>query len=143
MNPEFSLEIGGEGGDMKELSKFYGLSDPTGALYLSRVTHNHSPSRAVESYNFTYYEDLFAQDAETPTLVNVLAKSYRHVTLCVATSTQMGRTDSFFLATTLDSTSSASSTTAAARLLPTGASSLSPRSARRRTFFCSLEMACR
>ncbi|GAA5960524.1 hypothetical protein JCM8115_003207 [Rhodotorula mucilaginosa] len=34
-----------------------------------------------DAYNFTYYEDLFAEDAKTPTLVNVKAKSYRHVAL--------------------------------------------------------------
>lgn len=38
-------------------------------------------SIAVESYNFTYYEDLFAEDAKTPILVKVVAKSYRNVQL--------------------------------------------------------------
>jgi alkaline phosphatase len=32
-------------------------------------------------YNFTYYEDLFAQDAKAPTPVNVVSKSYRNVQL--------------------------------------------------------------
>lgn len=35
----------------------------------------------MDSYNFTYYEDLFARDGGNATLVNVLSKSYRHVTL--------------------------------------------------------------
>ncbi|KAM0756285.1 protein tyrosine phosphatase [Meredithblackwellia eburnea MCA 4105] len=63
-SPDFKLTIGGDGGVASEISQFYGRSDP-----------------AVEKYNFTYYEDLFASAAKTPTVVNVLAKSYRHVTL--------------------------------------------------------------
>lgn len=63
-SPSFKLEIGGDGGAVSEISQFYGIADPK-----------------VESYNFTYFEDLFAKDAKKPTLVNVLAKSYRHVTL--------------------------------------------------------------
>lgn len=35
----------------------------------------------ASSYNFTYYEDLFAEDRQAPTPVNVLAKSYRNVQL--------------------------------------------------------------
>lgn len=35
----------------------------------------------VEKYNFTYYEDLFAEQARAVTPVNVLAKSYRNVQL--------------------------------------------------------------
>ena len=53
------------------------LSVSRGVLGLKGI---HS-SIAVESYNFTYYEDLFAEDAGTPILVNVLAKSYRNVQL--------------------------------------------------------------
>ncbi|KAK4702536.1 phosphatidate phosphatase LPIN, partial [Phenoliferia sp. Uapishka_3] len=63
-SPNFTLEIFGDGGYPLEISQFYQIKDP-----------------AVEAYNFTYFEDLFAKDAQTPTLVNVLAKSYRHVTL--------------------------------------------------------------
>jgi alkaline phosphatase len=37
--------------------------------------------QAVQKYNFTYYEDLFAQKAGAKTPVNVLAKSYRNVQL--------------------------------------------------------------
>jgi len=50
---------------MQEVSSFYDREDPQ-----------------VESYNFTYYEDLFQKANDSATLVNVLAKSYRHVTLC-------------------------------------------------------------
>jgi len=35
----------------------------------------------VESYNFTYYEDLFAEINKAPTPVRVLAKSYRNLQL--------------------------------------------------------------
>jgi hypothetical protein len=38
-------------------------------------------NKTVQSYNFTYYEDLFASKAKAPTPVNVLAKSYRNVQL--------------------------------------------------------------
>ncbi|KAL8291314.1 hypothetical protein RQP46_002292 [Phenoliferia psychrophenolica] len=61
---DFALEISGDGGKPLEISQFLNRPDPT-----------------VEKYNFTYYEDLFAQDAKTPVLVNVLAKSYRYLTL--------------------------------------------------------------
>ncbi|KAK5011278.1 hypothetical protein LTR28_004230 [Elasticomyces elasticus] len=36
---------------------------------------------ALERWNFTWYEDLFAKDANTPSLVNVTAKAYRRVAL--------------------------------------------------------------
>lgn len=49
---------------MVDVTQFFGLKDPQ-----------------VESYNFTYFEDLFAQQAKAPTPVNVLAKSYRNVQL--------------------------------------------------------------
>ncbi|WRT70827.1 uncharacterized protein IL334_007826 [Kwoniella shivajii] len=60
----FSLKIGGQGGNLVDASEFFGLTDPT-----------------VEKYNFTYYEDLFAEEAHAPTPVNVLAKSYRNLQL--------------------------------------------------------------
>ncbi|GAA6023709.1 hypothetical protein JCM10207_008758, partial [Rhodosporidiobolus poonsookiae] len=64
-NEDFALYIRGKGApEMQEISQFYGIADPK-----------------VDSYNFTYYEDLFAEKADTPTLVNVLAKDYRHLTL--------------------------------------------------------------
>ncbi|KAL8633387.1 hypothetical protein Q9189_000922 [Teloschistes chrysophthalmus] len=36
---------------------------------------------ALERWNFTWYEDYFARDAKTPSLVNVAAKIYRRVSL--------------------------------------------------------------
>lgn len=35
----------------------------------------------LEKWNFTYFEDLFAQQADTPVTVNVAAKAYRHLAL--------------------------------------------------------------
>ncbi|KAI1832631.1 hypothetical protein DTO006G1_1671 [Penicillium roqueforti] len=35
----------------------------------------------LEKWNFTWYEDLFAQDADTPSLVNVTSKIYRRIAL--------------------------------------------------------------
>ncbi|GAA5851374.1 hypothetical protein JCM9279_001122 [Rhodotorula babjevae] len=61
---DFALYIGGKGADEQEISTFYDIEDP-----------------AVESYNFTYFEDLFARDNDSATLVNVLARTYRHVNL--------------------------------------------------------------
>jgi len=37
--------------------------------------------RRLENWTFKYYEDLFAQDAGTPVVVNVTSKAYRHVAL--------------------------------------------------------------
>jgi hypothetical protein len=39
--PEFELSIGGDGAELQEISSFYQIEDP-----------------AVESYNFTYFEDV-------------------------------------------------------------------------------------
>jgi alkaline phosphatase len=39
------------------------------------------PEPALERWNFTWYEDLFAQDAKTPSVVRVAAKAYRRVAL--------------------------------------------------------------
>ncbi|KAL3453253.1 alkaline-phosphatase-like protein [Aspergillus insuetus] len=35
----------------------------------------------LENWSFSWYEDLFAEDADTPSLVNVTSKAYRHVAL--------------------------------------------------------------
>ncbi|WVQ95315.1 hypothetical protein IAU59_002410 [Kwoniella sp. CBS 9459] len=61
---EFHLKIAGQGGQLVDVTEFFGLTEPD-----------------VERYNFTYYEDLFAEDAHAPTPVNVLAKSYRNLQL--------------------------------------------------------------
>lgn len=64
VNTDFKLEIGGEGAELIDITQFFGLEDPQ-----------------AEKYNFTWYEDLFAEDAKAPTPVNVVAKSYRNVQL--------------------------------------------------------------
>lgn len=66
------------GGDSEpiDITQFFSIEEPEGTpltLFLADMT--------VQSYNFTYYEDLFASKAEAPTPVNVLAKSYRNVQL--------------------------------------------------------------
>lgn len=63
-NPDFSLTIGRkkDGSDAKPVSEYYKIEEPV-----------------VESYNFTYFEDLFYKDNGTATFVNVLARDWRHV----------------------------------------------------------------
>lgn len=39
------------------------------------------PEPPLERWNFTWFEDLFARDAKTPSLVQVAAKAYRKVAL--------------------------------------------------------------
>ncbi|EJD44547.1 putative alkaline phosphatase [Auricularia subglabra TFB-10046 SS5] len=39
------------------------------------------PEPGLEKWTFNYFEDLFAQDAKTPTVVNVASKAYRQVAL--------------------------------------------------------------
>ncbi|BGO97759.1 hypothetical protein RTG_01427 [Rhodotorula toruloides ATCC 204091] len=60
----FTLSIGKKGQELKDVTKAFSVADPKSSFY-----------------NFTYFEDLFAQDAKTPTLVNVVAKDYRHLAL--------------------------------------------------------------
>lgn len=38
-------------------------------------------SPALEHWNFAWYEDLYAQDAHAPSLVNVASKAYRYVSI--------------------------------------------------------------
>lgn len=40
-----------------------------------------SQKPALEKWNFTWYEDLFAKDAKNASLVNVAAKAYRYVSI--------------------------------------------------------------
>ncbi|GAA5859147.1 hypothetical protein JCM1840_003774 [Sporobolomyces johnsonii] len=63
-SPDFSLTISGDGAEPVDISNFYGVESPV-----------------VQSYNFSYYEDLFNKDNGTATLVNVLAQDWRYVTL--------------------------------------------------------------
>ncbi len=41
----------------------------------------HKNEPALEKWTFQWYEDLFAQDAKTPSVVNVASKAYRRVAL--------------------------------------------------------------
>lgn len=59
---KFTFSIQKDNGKPVDAAKFFGVQDPT-----------------VEKWNFTWYEDLFAKDAKTPSLVNVAAKAYRKV----------------------------------------------------------------
>ncbi|KAF9449515.1 alkaline phosphatase [Macrolepiota fuliginosa MF-IS2] len=54
----------GKNGACQDAAKFFGVHEP-----------------ALEKWSFTYFEDLFAQDANQPTLVNVASKVYRGINL--------------------------------------------------------------
>jgi alkaline phosphatase len=59
---EFSLSIAKASSGSKPAASFFGVTEPV-----------------LERWNFTWYEDLFAFDAKTPSLVNVTAKAYRRL----------------------------------------------------------------
>ncbi|KAF7195612.1 Alkaline phosphatase H [Pseudocercospora fuligena] len=61
---DFSFTIGKVGAEAKSASEFLGLDEPE-----------------LETWDFSWYEDLFAQDAETPSMVNVASKAWRRVAL--------------------------------------------------------------
>ncbi|KAK1760666.1 alkaline phosphatase [Echria macrotheca] len=61
---KFTATIAKEGAQPKSLADFFKVSDP-----------------ALEKWTFSWYEDLFAQDAKTPSIVNVASKIYRRVAL--------------------------------------------------------------
>ena len=61
---KFTATIAKDGGKPKSIAEFFKLSEPP-----------------IEKWNFTWFEDLFAQDANTPSLVNVASKIYRRVAL--------------------------------------------------------------
>lgn len=42
---------------------------------------NTQQTAALERWNFTWFEDLFARDANTPSVVNVASKAYRYVSI--------------------------------------------------------------
>jgi len=60
----FALTIQKAGGAAQPVSTFFGVAEP-----------------ALETWKFKWYEDLFAEDAKTPSHVNVAAKAYRRVAL--------------------------------------------------------------
>ncbi|TID27315.1 putative extracellular phytase [Venturia nashicola] len=63
-DPNFTFTIAHEKSAAVAATKFFNVSEP-----------------AIERWNFTWYEDLFARDAKTPSLVNVSSKAYRRVFL--------------------------------------------------------------
>lgn len=60
----FSFTIGRDGEAAVSVTEFFSVADPQ-----------------LETWNFTWYEDLFAQAAKTPSLVKVASKAYRKVAL--------------------------------------------------------------
>ena len=60
----FTFTIQKDGQAVQDAARLFGVSDPP-----------------IERWNFTWYEDLFAEAAGTPSLVNVAAKAYRRVVL--------------------------------------------------------------
>ncbi|KAK0720412.1 alkaline phosphatase [Lasiosphaeris hirsuta] len=61
---KFTVTITKEGGKSKTIAEFFQLKEP-----------------AIEKWTFSWFEDLFAQDAKTPSVVNVASKIYRRVAL--------------------------------------------------------------
>jgi hypothetical protein len=66
MTPDanFTFTVHKDGQASVSASQFFGVAEPK-----------------LETWNFTWYEDLFAQAAYTPSLVKVAAKAYRKVAL--------------------------------------------------------------
>ncbi len=60
----FIVTIAKEGGAAENLTSFFNISEP-----------------ALEKWKFSWYEDLFAQDAKNASVVNVASKIYRRVAL--------------------------------------------------------------
>ncbi|KAI1092543.1 alkaline phosphatase-like protein [Rostrohypoxylon terebratum] len=60
----FSVTIAKEGGEAKSIAAFFSVDEPE-----------------IETWDFRWYEDLFAKDAETPSVVNVASKIYRKIAL--------------------------------------------------------------
>lgn len=63
-DPNFSFSIAKAGGSAQSAATYFKVAEP-----------------ALEKWNFTWYEDLFAQDAKRPSLVQVTSKAYRRVAL--------------------------------------------------------------
>nr|POF11441.1 hypothetical protein CFP56_44279 [Quercus suber] len=60
----FTFTIGKVGQSPVAATEFFSISEPE-----------------LETWSFEWYEDLFARDAETPTVVNVASKAYRRIAL--------------------------------------------------------------
>ena len=61
---KFTVTIAKEGGEAKSLTAFFNTTEP-----------------ALEKWTFSWYEDLFAQEAKNASIVNVASKIYRRVAL--------------------------------------------------------------
>ncbi len=60
----FSVTITKKGGKTKGIAEFFHIKEPK-----------------LEKWDFSWYEDLFAEDAGTPSVVNVAAKAYRRLAI--------------------------------------------------------------
>ncbi|KAK6073276.1 alkaline phosphatase [Seiridium cupressi] len=60
----FSVTITKEGGETKSIADFFTTEEPE-----------------IEKWTFKWYEDLFAEDAKTPSIVNVASKIYRRLAI--------------------------------------------------------------
>ncbi|KAI1391596.1 alkaline phosphatase-like protein [Hypoxylon trugodes] len=60
----FSVTITKEGGEAKGIAEFFGIEEAE-----------------LEKWDFKWYEDLFAQDAHAPSVVNVASKIYRKIAI--------------------------------------------------------------
>ena len=63
-DPNFSFTIAKAGGSPQSASSYFKVSEPE-----------------LERWDFSWYEDLYAEDADTPSIVNVTSKIYRRVAL--------------------------------------------------------------
>jgi hypothetical protein len=65
-NPDenFTFTVGKVGEEQQDAAEFFGVNEP-----------------ALETWDFSWYEDLFAEDADEASLVNVASKAYRKVAL--------------------------------------------------------------
>lgn len=61
---KFTATIAKDGQKEQSIAEFFKQSEP-----------------ALEKWTFSWFEDLFAQDAKTPSVVNVASKAYRRVAL--------------------------------------------------------------
>ncbi|CAK1362076.1 Alkaline phosphatase H [Cercospora beticola] len=61
---DFTLTISKDGGEARPVTEYFQLEEPE-----------------IEKWDFSWYEDLFALDAETPSAVNVASKAWRRVAL--------------------------------------------------------------
>lgn len=61
---KFKVTIAKDGKEAKEITNFFGVKEPE-----------------LEKWTFKWYEDLFAEDKKTPSIVNVASKAYRKLSL--------------------------------------------------------------